>query len=131
MVRKVGFGCVYWWNKFCFAEQILWVINNNNVGFLHTGCVWIELIFAETENWNWKHCSEIIFKCVNSIVGPIFNKKKLLKSVICGTINSTYMHCSQLAKSTIAGWKKKKKKKKKRKTWRRKHRCANQTVTLY
>ena len=22
---------------------------------------------------NWKHCSKIIFKCVNSIVGPIFN----------------------------------------------------------
>ena len=29
--------------------------------------------FAETENW--KHCSKIIFKCVNSTVGPIFNKK--------------------------------------------------------
>ena len=23
---------------------------------------------------NWKHCSKIIFKCVNSIVGPIFNE---------------------------------------------------------
>ena len=29
--------------------------------------------FAETENW--KHCSKIIFKCMNSIVRPIFNKK--------------------------------------------------------
>ena len=38
--------------------------------------------------------------------------KKLLKSVIYGTVNSTRMHCSQLTKSTIAGWKKKKKKKK-------------------
>ena len=36
--------------------------------------------------------------------------KKLLKSVICETVNSTHMHCSQLTKSTIAGWKKKKKK---------------------
>ena len=36
--------------------------------------------------------------------------KKLLKSVIYGTVNSTYIHCSQLTKSTIAGWKKKKKK---------------------
>ena len=34
--------------------------------------------------------------------------KKLLKSVICGIVNSTHMHCSQLTKSTIAGWKKKK-----------------------
>ena len=29
--------------------------------------------FAEIENW--KHCSKIIFKCVNSIVGLIFNEK--------------------------------------------------------
>ena len=29
--------------------------------------------FTETENW--KYCSKIIFKCVNSIVGPIFNEK--------------------------------------------------------
>ena len=35
------------------------------------GSVWIQLIFVE----NWKHCSKIIFKCVNSVVGPIFNEK--------------------------------------------------------
>ena len=29
--------------------------------------------FAEIKNW--KHCSEIIFKCMNSAVRPIFNKK--------------------------------------------------------
>ena len=39
--------------------------------------------------------------------------KKLLKSVICGTVNSIYMHCSQERKSTIAAEKKKKKKNKK------------------
>ena len=38
--------------------------------------------------------------------------KKLLKSVICGTVNSTRMHCSQLTKSTIVAEQKKKKKKK-------------------
>ena len=26
--------------------------------------------FAE----NWKHCNKIIFKCVNNVVGPIFNE---------------------------------------------------------
>ena len=31
------------------------------------------IYFAETKNW--KHCSKIIFKCVNSAVGPIFNEK--------------------------------------------------------
>ena len=25
--------------------------------------------------WNWKYCNEIIFKCMNSIVGSLFNKK--------------------------------------------------------
>ena len=45
----------------------------------YIGSVWIELIFAETENWNWKHCNEVFFKCVNSIVGPIFNKKNCEK----------------------------------------------------
>ena len=38
--------------------------------------------------------------------------KKLLKSVICETMNSTHIHCSQLTKSTITGWKEKKKEKK-------------------
>ena len=37
----------------------------------HYGFVWIEFIVVETENW--KYCSKIIFKYVNSIVGPIFN----------------------------------------------------------
>ena len=40
--------------------------------------------------------------------------KNLLKNVICRTVNSTHMHCSQLTKSTIAGWEKKKKKRGKR-----------------
>ena len=31
------------------------------------------IYFAETENW--KHCSKIIFKCVNSAMWPIFNEK--------------------------------------------------------
>ena len=48
------------------------------------GFIWIELIFAETENWNWKYCSEIIFKCVNSMWRPIFNEK-VTENEICGT----------------------------------------------
>ena len=37
--------------------------------------VWIELILLKLKTENWKHCSKIIFKCVNSTVGPIFNEK--------------------------------------------------------
>ena len=35
----------------------------------YLGSVWIQLIFVETENW--KHCSKIIFKCMNNTVGPV------------------------------------------------------------
>ena len=47
---------------------------------LSTNCLQFQLrvcldrtYFAKTENW--KHCSKIIFKCVNSTVRPIFNEK--------------------------------------------------------
>ena len=36
--------------------------------------VWIEFILLKLKIKNWKYCSKIIFKCVNSIVRPIFNK---------------------------------------------------------
>ena len=41
----------------------------------YKGCIWIELILLKLKIENWKHCSKIIFKCVNSNVGPIFNEK--------------------------------------------------------
>ena len=55
------------------------------------GRVWIELIFVETENWNWKYCSKIIFKCVNSVVGPIFNKKVTEKCNLWDRKQCTYV----------------------------------------
>ena len=30
---------------------------------------------------NWKHCNKIIFKCVNSVVRPIFNENFVEKNV--------------------------------------------------
>ena len=62
-------------------------------------------------------------------MGPIFNKK-VIKSVICGTVNSTYALFT-VDKVIFCGLEKKKKKKK-RKTWRRNvdvSFIANQTVT--
>ena len=38
--------------------------------------LWVHLdrtYFAKIENW--KHCNKVIFKCVNSVMGPIFNEK--------------------------------------------------------
>ena len=39
------------------------------------GSVWIGLILLKLKTYCWNHCSKIIFKCVNSTVGPIFNEK--------------------------------------------------------
>ena len=40
--------------------------------------------FAE----NWKHCSKIIFKCVNSVMGPIFNESFVEKKKFVGPVHS-------------------------------------------
>ena len=76
---------------------------------VHICNVWIELIIVETENWNWKHCSKIIFKCVNSVVGLIFNEKFAKKWILWireQCTNALFI----MEKSTSAGWTKKKKK---------------------
>ena len=59
--------------------------------------------------WNWKHCGEIIFKCVNSAVGSIFNEKVAEK---CNLWDLWIVHGALFIvdKSTIANWIKKKKK---------------------
>ena len=48
---------------------------------------------------NWKHCSKIIFKCVNSAVGPIFNEKIdkkwnlwVCKQCICALFTAESQH---------------------------------------
>ena len=76
---------------------------------INIGFIWIELIFAETENWNWKHCSKIIFKRVNSTMGLIFNEKVAEK---CNLWDLWIVHGALFIvdKSTIASWIKKKKK---------------------
>ena len=63
--------------------------------------------------WNWKYYSKIIFKYVNSAVGPIFNEKVVKKynlwdpwTVQC--INTLFT----VDLSTIVGWKKNKKREK-------------------
>ena len=46
---------------------------------LDYGSVWIGLILLKLKTYCWNHCSKIIFKCVNSTVGPIFNEKVVKK----------------------------------------------------
>ena len=52
---------------FCFYRKnyphAIWKRTCMLISLLYLGSVWISLI-AE----NWKHCSKIIFKCVNSVV---------------------------------------------------------------
>ena len=44
------------------------------------GSVWIELIITKTENW--KYCSKIIFKYVNSIMRSIYSEKVVEKWIL-------------------------------------------------
>ena len=101
------------------------------------GSVWIELILLKLKTYCWNHCSKIIFKCVNSIVGPIFNEKVAKKWNLW--VHEQYiMHClrqksqhlrllfiEQYMNSNRVLPKRVKKKKKKRKTQ------LTQTQTCY
>ena len=56
------------------------------------GSVWIGLILLKLKTYCWSHCSKIIFKCVNSTVGPIFNEKVVKKWNLW--VHEQYMmHC--------------------------------------
>ena len=72
-----------------------------------TPILWVCLdrtYFAEIENW--KHYSKIIFKCVNSTVGPIFNEKVAEKWnlwVSC-TVHGTHKIDKGAKKSTNYGY---------------------------
>ena len=48
----------------------MWIFIN-----LPLGSVWMELILLKLKTEDWKHCSKIIFKYVNSAMEPIFNEK--------------------------------------------------------
>ena len=105
---------------------------------LYTYYLLLRVRLDTVENWKLKlktekYCSKIIFKCVNSIVGPIFNEKvaekwnlwvreqyticcdwlkQIGKVKICGycSLNSTWTVTAALKKLKNA-WKGKKKKK--------------------
>ena len=47
----------------------------------------LNLLLLKLKTENWKHCSKIIFKCVNSTVRPIFNIF-FMNKVAVGLINS-------------------------------------------
>ena len=64
-----------------FCLCVFWISNSKCMEF-YAWVTWISLrvcldrtYFAELKTYCWNHCSKIIFKCVNSTVGPIFNEK--------------------------------------------------------
>ena len=71
-----------------------------------SGCVWIGLILLKLKTYCWNHCSKIIFKCVNSTVGPIFNEKVAEKWNLW--IREQYTMCcdwlKQIGKVKICGY---------------------------
>ena len=59
---------------------------------VYKGSVWIGLILLKLKTYCWNHCSKIIFKCVNSTVGPIFNEK-VAKKWDLWVYEQYIMHC--------------------------------------
>ena len=95
------------------------------------GSVWIRLILLKLKTYCWNHCSKIIFKCINSTVGPIFNEKVAKKwnlwvyeqyiITVYGRKVNICGYCSVNSTWTVTAfyqnaWMKKKKKKKRGKT---------------
>ena len=78
---------------------------------INYGSIWIEFILLKLKNENWKHCSKIIFKCMNSIVRPIFNEKVVEKCNLWdpSTVHGYTVHC-WLSQKVWLKWGKKKKK---------------------
>ena len=67
-----------------------------------SGSVWIGLILLKLKIYCWNHCSKIIFKCVNSTRGPIFNEKVAKKWNLW--VHKQYiMHCLR-RKVNICGY---------------------------
>ena len=79
---QIKFALIWY---FCFI--ILKIISHN---FCYNFCynlrIWdpfrLNLFLLKLKTENWKHYSKIIFKYVNSIVGPIFNIFKYVNSVV-------------------------------------------------
>ena len=94
------------------------------------GSVWIGLILLKLKIYCWNYCSKIIFKCVNSTVGPIFNEKVAKKWNLW--VHEQYIMCCLRQKVNICGYcslnsnrvlpkrvkKKKKTNKRKTQTWK-------------
>ena len=87
---------IYILNIFYSQRNIMrWLQEEEQREITVLGSFWIELILLKLEIKNWKYCSKIIFKCVNSTVRPIFNKKSDWKLKFVGSLNSIWVHYSQ------------------------------------
>ena len=90
----------------CQSENFT-ITNHNNIT--------LRVRLDTAENWKLKlktekHCSKIIFKCVNSIVGPIFNEKVAKKYILWDpwTVHKNTVH-TRIVKKLLLDKKKKKK----------------------
>ena len=87
---------IYILNIFYSQRNIMrWLQEEEQREITVLGSFWIELILLKLEIKNWKYCSKIIFKCVNSTVRPIFNKKSDWKLKFVGSLNSIWVYSSQ------------------------------------
>ena len=127
LLMSFGWLWAFWEFNFCCQRN-----KGGFYTFSHLGSVWIGLILLKLKTYCWNHCSKIIFKCVNSTVGPIFNEKidkkwnlwvheQYTNALFTGKsqhLRLLFMHCS-LNNSRIPPKTREKKKKKERNEWKR------------
>ena len=120
---------------FFFLEQICfltWIAKNTTVALKCTECFIKKMALTlmvrlDTAYFteNWKHCSKIIFKCVNSAMRPIFNESFVEKRGlwVLWIVYGTYWKNTLLAEMRFSN-----KKKKERKTQTLGHGCVSKRI---
>ena len=95
--------------------KLLWLFVVPMNDYLIKGPFGLNLLLLKLKTKNWKHCSKIIFKCVNSVVTPIFNIFKCVNSALQYVNSACTVHKQWILSLKVNNRGLNKKKKKKRK----------------
>ena len=113
------------WNMLPKKKRVKRIHNKFSTIQMHIfGPFGLNLFLLKLKIENWNHCSKIIFKCVNSVMEPIFNIFKYVNST--ATVRKQWFlsfHSKFMWFYCLCAEKKKKKRR------RRRAKCAIQTVT--
>ena len=110
-------------------DYLIFFLTKND--YLIKGPFGLNLLLLKLKTKNWKHCSKIIFKCVNSAVAPIFNIFKFVNSALQYVNSACTVHKQWILSLKVNNHGLNKKKKKKEKTCVCKCRRPIQTAPMF